>query len=237
MITQVVGFGDSFVWGDGLETLAPPGQDPKEYRLSNGLIGWIGKDLGLPTDNFGIQGASLHETISKFHIWLDLCRKLNRNPQDSLVVIGLTNEQRETFIIDEEPWTVSTVLWDADLREIRWPRERSVWDEFMQHWIMTQTHPRATTEKYWMVANFFDSYCRVNSIPLFMFNIFDPISPIELPTLFSNPSLLDWTHNGRSREERMSLLVDWPNNRHLNPIGYKGYAKVLTDEIRQRKIV
>lgn len=237
MITQVVGFGDSFVWGDGLETLAPPGQDSTRYRLEHGLIGQIAKNFGLPSDNHGMKGASLNDTVLKFRSWLELCQKTQKDPRDSLVVIGLTNEQRETFIMDEEPWTVSTLLWDADLREIQWPRDRSNWDDFMQHWIMTQTHPRATTAKYWLFANFFDCYCRANGITSLMFNIFDPLEPIELPTLFPEPSLLQWTHGGRSRAEALSLLVDWPRNRHLNAEGCKGYAKVLTDEIKHRKLL
>jgi hypothetical protein len=236
MPNRIVGFGDSFIYGDGLETLATPGEDPTRYRLEHGLIGWIGKELGLPTDNHGLSGASLGDTVIKFRAWLDLCGKLGQDPKDSLVIVGLTNEQRETFIIDEEPWVVSTLLWDADSRELVWPRERSSWDDFIQHWVMTQTHARATAQKYWLIANFFDSYCTAHGIPLFMFNIFDPIEPVELPTLFPKPSILDWTHTGRPREEALSLLVDWPRNRHHNSKGYQGYAKVLTAEIKQRKL-
>lgn len=238
MPNQIVGFGDSFVYGDGLETLAPPDQDPTAYRLENGLLAWIGKEFGLPSDNHGLRGASLGDTVIKFRAWLDVCQKIDRDPRECLVVVGLTNEQRETFIVDDEPWTVSTLLWDADAREILWDRERSVWDEFMQHWVLTQTHARATTQKYWMTANFFDSYCRANGIPLFMFNIFDPIEPVELPTLFSDPSLMGWTHTTtRTREEALSLLIDWPKNRHHNPKGYQLYAKILTAEIKKRKLV
>ena len=237
MPKNIVGFGDSFVYGDGLETLAPPGKDPTKFRLEYGLLGCIGKNLRLPTDNHGIKGASLADTVAEFRAWINLCQQLNQDPSDSLVIVGLTNEQRETFVMDEEPWSVSTVMWDTDNRELRWLREKSKWDDFVQHWMMTQTHPRATTAKYWMIANFFDSYCRANGISLFMFNIFDPIKSVELTTLFGNPSLLDWTHAGRSREEVLSLLINWPQNRHLNAKGYEGYAKVLTTEIRQRKLV
>lgn len=99
---KIVGFGDSWVWGD--ELLDPALTDHPQahpvlhlntpYRESNCFLGLIGQHYGLPTENFGIAGGSLQSTIWTYLWWL----KHETIPIDEcIILIGLTGGDRITF--------------------------------------------------------------------------------------------------------------------------------------------
>jgi hypothetical protein len=99
---KIVGFGDSWIWGDELldpDLLSHPHAHPvlmenTGYRESHCFIGQLGAHYGVPTENFGIAGGSLTSTIWNYLWWLD---NESLDPAECLVLIGLTSATRKTF--------------------------------------------------------------------------------------------------------------------------------------------
>jgi hypothetical protein len=99
---KIVGFGDSWIWGD--ELLNPKLIDHKyahpviheniEYREGNCFLGLLGKHYGVPTKNLGIPGGSLQSTMWTYLWWLENeTTPLHR----CAVIVGLTDPNRQTF--------------------------------------------------------------------------------------------------------------------------------------------
>jgi hypothetical protein len=99
---KIVGFGDSWIWGD--ELLDPnlqshPHAHPvllenTSYRESHCFLGQLGTHYDVPTENFGIAGGSLTSTIWNYLWWLD---HESLDPSECLVLVGLTSANRRTF--------------------------------------------------------------------------------------------------------------------------------------------
>jgi hypothetical protein len=99
---KIVGFGDSWVWGDELidpELLDHPDVHPvlienTEYRESHCFLGLLGQHYGVPVENFGIPGGSQQSALWTYLWWLEH-EKLN--PAECLVLVGHTESNRDTF--------------------------------------------------------------------------------------------------------------------------------------------
>ena len=102
MFEKIVGFGDSFMWGD--ELLDPdlknhPRAHPilvenTAYRESHCFLGLLGQHFNVPVQNFGIAGGSLQSTIWTYLWWLE-----NETVEldKCLVLVALTDANRQTF--------------------------------------------------------------------------------------------------------------------------------------------
>jgi hypothetical protein len=106
---KIVGFGDSWMWGDELLDPAlvdhphahPVLMENTEYRESHCFLGLLGQHYGVPTENFGIAGGSLQSTVWNYLWWLEH----EPNPQDCLVLIALTSADRHSFYNpDHQPY-------------------------------------------------------------------------------------------------------------------------------------
>jgi len=114
---KIVGFGDSWMYGDELMdpdylSTNPNGHFSDEqnfpYRLKHCFLGQLGQHYGVPIENFGIPGGSLGSTMWTFQWWLDH----ETLPLDEcLVLVALTNADRITHYnpnhvhySDDPPW-------------------------------------------------------------------------------------------------------------------------------------
>lgn len=96
----IVGFGDSWMWGDELldpklESLpnAHPILDKNTpYREANCFLGLLGAHYNVPVENFGIPGGSLQSSIWCYLWWLN-----NRPATRALILVALTDAGRQTF--------------------------------------------------------------------------------------------------------------------------------------------
>ena len=77
---KIVGFGDSWMYGDELMDPEYAAQHPEghysdeqnfSYRLRHCFLGQLGEHYDVPTENFGIPGGSLGSTMWTFQWWLD----------------------------------------------------------------------------------------------------------------------------------------------------------------------
>jgi hypothetical protein len=102
---KIVGFGDSWMWGD--ELLDPdlhkynyPGvlettlHHNTSYREKNCFLGVIGQHYDIPTENFGIPGGSLQSSIWTYLWWLD---HESLPIDDCLILVALTSPDRWSF--------------------------------------------------------------------------------------------------------------------------------------------
>ena len=99
---KIVGFGDSWIWGDELLDPAlsthprahPVMHENDPYRESHCFLGLLGQHYGVPVENFGIPGGSQQSAIWTYIWWLEH-EKLN--PAECLVLVGHTESNRDTF--------------------------------------------------------------------------------------------------------------------------------------------
>lgn len=98
---RIVGFGDSWMWGD--ELLDPALHDhPRahpvlventQYRESQCFLGLLGQHYSVPVENFGIAGGSLQSAIWCYLWWLNN----SVDVENTLVLVGHTDAGRQSF--------------------------------------------------------------------------------------------------------------------------------------------
>lgn len=95
---KIVGFGDSWMWGDELmdPTLHghPGSADNTCYREKNCFLGLLGQHYGVPTENFGIPGGSLQSSIWTYLWWL---QNESLPISDCLILVALTYSGRSSY--------------------------------------------------------------------------------------------------------------------------------------------
>lgn len=99
---KIVGFGDSWIWGDELLDPAlvnhpqahPVMHENNAYRESHCFLGLVGQHYGVPVENFGINGGSLQSSIWNYLWWLE---HEQLDPGDCLVLVGHTGAHRTSF--------------------------------------------------------------------------------------------------------------------------------------------
>jgi len=99
---KIVGFGDSWMWGDELLDPAlshlpnphPSMMENKSYRESHCFLGLLGKHYNIPTQNFGVPGGSLQSSLWTYLWWLE---HEQLDPRECLILVGHTEGNRDTF--------------------------------------------------------------------------------------------------------------------------------------------
>lgn len=171
--TQLVAFGDSFVYGD--ELVDPKFLDQRKiptwqslntpYRETHSFPGLIANHFNLKHQNKGIPGGSLVSTRWEFIKWL----QNDPNIDSTIVLIGLTDEARTSWwnrhhqtlnrpfvhttwaswVEDHPPWNMM----------VRYHWDLSDCDEFREMQLLEST-------------TLFDSVAQAQDIQLLMFPIF-----------------------------------------------------------------
>jgi hypothetical protein len=99
---KIVGFGDSWIWGDelfdpDLKDIVNPHpvmMENTSYRESHCFLGLLGKHYNVPTENFGIPGGSHQSALWTYIWWL---QHETIDPSECLILIGHTESNRDTF--------------------------------------------------------------------------------------------------------------------------------------------
>jgi len=99
---KIVGFGDSWMWGDELvdpDLVDHPHAHPvldenTPYREQNCFLGLLGQHYQVPTENFGIAGGSMQSAIWTYLWWL---QHESLDPSECLILVGHTDPNRQTF--------------------------------------------------------------------------------------------------------------------------------------------
>jgi hypothetical protein len=233
---KIVGFGDSWVWGD--ELLDPllethPQAHPvlvenTAYRESNCFLGLIGKHYGVPTENFGIPGGSLQSTIWTLLWWLDH----EPNPEECLVLVGLTNSHRFTHYNPNHEVADNDAPWHRFVHS-PWADSGSVSSDFA-HLIKQQTV--LTDCPLWRQLNYQQTVLTIDGIAarrnlnLVQYHI----APGErlltnVPTLiWPNQSLMYWFVQELQHAHGRKYIKA---NGHPNEIGHELIAQRLINHL------
>jgi len=99
---KIVGFGDSWMWGDelvdpdllGRKDCHPILHENTPYREANCFLGLIGQHYGLPVENFGIPGGSQQSTMWNY-LWWSMHEKLVLS--DCIILVAHTEPNRISF--------------------------------------------------------------------------------------------------------------------------------------------
>jgi len=222
MIKRVVGFGDSWIHGDGLVEVQDYSKESFWYREQNCLIGQLAEFLQIPYDsdavkNFGTSGGSLQSTQWDFTQWA----KQETDFSNLLVVVGLTESSRQSW-------------WQSG--DVNYIHNHNVfpghsWDEFVKHY---QTHSNDESlwqMNYWIATEFFYNWAVTNNVKLAMFDIFP--APIESPHVIQS----NWNMRGElARLEHTVGGVTAPC-KHPNKKGYHLLANHLHKLLQSSKLV
>jgi hypothetical protein len=114
---KIVGFGDSWMWGDELfdpNLKNSPNPHPvmvenTPYRERHCFLGLLGKHYNVPTENFGIPGGSQQSAMWTYLWWLEH-EKLD--PRECLILVGHTESNRDSFYNPEHVSYGNDPLWN-----------------------------------------------------------------------------------------------------------------------------
>ena len=224
---KIVGFGDSWTYGDELLDPELLKQDPEAhfcwdqntaYRERNCFLGQLGTHYGVPTENFGIPGGSLTSTQWTFQWWLDH----EPNPEDCLVIIGLTNSDRITHYNPNHVHYSNDPPWNKFVHS-SWVNFGSsvVPDAFCQmikQQIVLTVCPAWEKLNYQNAVLFFDGIAARNRLKLFQFHIMPGERPIaHAPTLiWPDFAWTLWFRDHPGNQKRELIKPDG----HPNEIGH-----------------
>ena len=225
---KIVGFGDSWMYGDELMDPeyvkhSPNGHYSDDqnfpYRLKHCFLGQLGEHYGVPTENFGVPGGSLMSTMWTFQWWMD---HETLPLQDCLVLIGLTNADRITHYNPRHKHYSNDPPWNKFVH--------STWVNFgssvvpedyatMMKYQMTLTDcPALSKLNFQQAVLFFDGVAARNNLNLFQFNIMPAVREIpNVPTLLEPTfSWTMWFRDHPGNQKRELICQDG----HPNEIGH-----------------
>lgn len=232
-IKRLAVFGDSWIWGD--ELLDPKLRDDPdshpcfiqndEYRLSHCFSGLIAEKLGVPYENYGQPGASLQSTMWTFMWWLN-----NRDTADTMVLIGLTGSDRQSWYNPDHVSYSNDPAWNKYVHSAWVNFGSSVipeeWQKFGKQYLTLSHCDELSKLNYQQAVYFFDGVSKTKNIPLLQFNLYDPHTELEADTLL-------WPN-----QNLQELLLGHPESRrlhapghHPNEAGHEVISKLLINEI------
>jgi hypothetical protein len=236
---KIVGFGDSWMYGDELLDPDLLAKEPeahstwiqnKPYRENHCALGLLGKKYQVPTENFGIPGGSLRSTMWTYLWWLEH-ETLPIN--ECLVLVYLTEADRETFYHPRYVAQGPAPTWDKFVH--------STWVEYGSSTIpkdfrdmaklfaVLSTSTQLSKLNYQEAVYFFEGQQKIHGMPLVQVNGTTP--PCEIRPV---NTLYDPTFN------LIRYFLDRPGNRnrefympygHPNEAGHKLIADMLQQEI------
>jgi len=193
---KIVGFGDSWIYGDELvdpellkidPTIHTSFDQNTEYRERNCFVGLLGEHYQVPVENFGIPGGSLTSAMWTFQWWLDH----ETLPLDQcLVLVGLTDSYRITHYnpnhvhySNDPPWHkfVHSPWVDAGGSAVS-----ESFQQLIKQQVVLTTCPALDQLNYQQAVLFFDGVSARNQIPALQFNI------MPAPRTVSNTPSLIW---------------------------------------------
>lgn len=232
---KIVGFGDSWVWGDELLDPDLAAQDPtahpcytqnNHYRLGRCFLGLLGQHYGVPIENLAIPGGSQQSTIWNYLWWLD---HTDTDPSDCLILVGLTGNRRHTFYNPRQPMIENCPDWDKYVH--------TAWleaEDYHPDWkTMVKQHAVLTDCPQWRYLNYAQAVRFFHGQPnTYQFSTYEVVGrPIAVSSLFWPNSSLDQEIKQRTRPGEAFAA-----NLHPNELGHQIIADLLISQLDSCKI-
>lgn len=236
---KIVGFGDSWMYGDELldPQLLEKSPDAHacwyqndHYRTARCFLGLLGRHYGVPTENFGIPGGSLQSEIWTLLWWLEH----EKNPQDCLILVGHTDSDRMSWYNHEHvsytndpPWNrfVHTA-WTEATDDVVSPD----WKELNKLFIAQVSGPEFDRLNWIQALTTFDGVAARYRMPMLQFQVATRPSQYSVATqIWPGRDLITYFyHRPENMHGRRGL---WCTNGHPNEKGHELIRDLLISEI------
>ena len=234
---KIVGFGDSWMYGDELLDPKLIQQYPDahtcwdqndHYRHQHNFLGLLGQHYDVPIENFVIPGVSMQSSIWTFQWWFDH----ETNPEECLVLVGHTDSDRLSFYNPQHKSIGNDPPWNKFIHST-WVEYGSsvVPQEFRtmvkQQLVLTNCNQLALLN-YQQTVLFFDGVAARKNIPMMQFHIMPADMKIDLPTIIWPDFSTTMWFRDRTDNQRRELIM--PGG-HPNEIGHVMIAEKLISTI------
>jgi len=235
-IKKIVGFGDSWMYGD--ELLDPSLVDHEyahatyhlntPYRESRCFLGLLGQHYGIATENFGIPGGSLESTEWTYLWWL----KNEPNPEQCLALIFLTESNRASFYNPNHVHYSNDPPWNKFVHSTWVHFGSSVigpeFTDMIKRYLVLTECADLWNLRYQRAVLFFDGQRTRANIPTLMFNTMPPVAAMD-----DVPSLVwpefAWTEYFRDHPDNQKRGLIMPDG-HPNEKGHQIIRDMLIPE-------
>lgn len=215
---KIVGFGDSWIWGDELidPTLTshprchPALTENTPYREQNCFLGLLGKHYSVPVENYGIAGGSLQSAVWTFLWWLDH----EPNPEDCLILVGHTDAARFSYYDPNRSMDPIDPDWNRFVHSA-WPGNDQ-WQPLIQQQTVLTDAKQTQALRFQETVLLFDGVAARQGLNLIQFNLADPMRLVSHAHTMVWP---DWSFSNWFLKE---LSADYrkPGN-HPNELGHQ----------------
>lgn len=227
MISRIVAFGDSWIYGDELlskESLDAglSINDPKndEYRLSHVFGNLVAKHYDLKFENRGHNAASLQSMMWEFEKWLSTDKAVN----ETMILVGLTAPERLSWWKDSSNYIHSIQL--ENNKDM--PQDFFALNKYFRS--CCSDHELFRTN-FLIAAHFFSGMCHKLRIPCVMFNIFPCRFDTGPHAEILNPRMgLAEILNEINKDSNLKI---WGEH-HPNELGHQLLADWLIQHIDQK---
>ncbi len=237
-IQKIVGFGDSWVYGDELLDPILIQQDPDahccwvqntSYRESHCFLGLLGQHYGVATENFGIPGGSLDSTQWTYLWWLDH----EPQPDTCLALIFLTESNRASFYNPNHVRYANDAPWNKFVHSTWLHFGSSVigpdFTDMIKRYLVLTECPELWDLRYRQAVLFFDGQRSRSGIPTLMFNTLPPVRPMSGVSSLVWPDFA-WSLYFRHHPDNQDRGLIMPGG-HPNEQGHELIRDMLIPEL------
>jgi hypothetical protein len=237
-IKKIVGFGDSWMYGD--ELLDPELKRQRsdahtcwvenvQYREQHAFLGLLGQHYGVPTENFGIPGGSLDSTQWTYLWWLDH----EPNPEQCLALIFLTESNRASFYNPNHVHYSNDPPWNKFVHSTWVHFGSSVigpeFTDMIKRYLVLTECAELWDLRYHQAVLFFDGQRSRSGIPTLMFNTMPPVRNIPDINSLVWPNF-SWTMHFREHPDNQDRGLIMPGG-HPNERGHELIRDMLIPEL------
>jgi len=188
---KIVGFGDSWMYGDELLDPDLVARDPRahtcwvqnaNYRNDHCFLGRLGQHYRVPVKNYGIPGGSLQSSIWSFLYWL----QEESHPENCLVLLGHTAGNRQSFYDPRHQIYGNTNPW-AKFVHSTWTNATedvvsTSWKTLMKSYTVMCDCTELSRLNHLQTALLFDGQSARRNIPMLQFHVISSTVKLEVPT-------------------------------------------------------
>jgi len=236
MIKKIVGFGDSWVYGDELldpeyakkvKTAHPNDIQNKPYREKNCFLGLLGEYYDVPVENFGIAGGSLQSSIWTFLWWYENEKEFDLS--ECLILVGHTDSDRSSFYDpnhvvyeDDPPWNRFAHSSWVEYGFMGISKEMR---EMAKMYTVLTDSPNLRRLNYMQAALFFDGVAKSHNLQLYQFHIMPREVELNLDTII-------W-----DGEDTTTWFRDHPANQRRELIKEVGHPNEIGHEMIKNRLI
>lgn len=194
MFTKIVGFGDSFMYGDELvDPNLPESADlhytselNRQYRERYCYLGLLGEHYGVSTQNYGVPGGSLQSTMLNFLWWL----QHDPGRDQCLVLICLTHPSRTSFFNADQSQPLHQEPPASRLTHTSCTHMSTQFRELFRHYMAYADCEESHYYNYLQAVMLFDGQAARHGFPLIQFPWISGNRELTAPTLIWNQGLV-----------------------------------------------